>query len=991
MTITRRLALKNLALSIPALDMSLKETPDSLEDFVLTPKMEVGKNIRIYSRLINAREYPDDKRRNVQPPNWDTFDNKIQFITLRGFQVQDNKLVNFKEDLDLYTRKYKLGNVLWPHRSMITAENLPELVREIKERKLFLHDIWGYVPGSGKGDWEQFKLDPEVGELFEKELGDHWLGMDNGEQDGRYIGLYAEQNYPVREGDRIQKYLNFQAHFERLTTDLGNKMAVLVSLNFGHYFLKEGVYTCIGAETAQGLPNGQVYYSFIRGAGKQYGVPWFGNASVFNRWGYKNYDSEGGSGGDSHGPTKGASLSLLKRLIYSHILYNCMMSGFESGYVYGTNSKFKKRPTDVLAPIGHIQVEAVEWVDKHGHPGGMLTPIALMLDFYSGWTFPRHLYTDKVYRVWGNMPYEAGDYLADGVLDMLYPGYQNSSFYHDENGFLTATPYGDMTDCVLSDAESWLLDRYAVLVVAGALSGGKEIEEKLQNYVTNGGHLLITAGSLAKLPGGLAGIRTTGSVKQFKAGQKITGSTGTLTETTSFTLHSLEFPKTANVTSRANDVPAVVEMNFGNGRITVFASEFGISTITPLNQVQVIDQPLQKPYSLLIHFKKALDAAFKSQQLFEVDKNLSLITCRKQEGSYTLGITNNTWEPQPLKITSRFGEIEAVTELPLDQSEKSELGYLPEVLQDKKMIATEGFIAGGDVRLFSVKLREKNVEVLPDNLPVKSSKGRILQLSHINSIKEELLKRPTFFEHFDGVLVDWKYFKNRDKETLKEEAVWINLQKLQITIDLTPGINLYPDLRVINNIQEDYDKSLATIFSIMEKGQLLNVKNIIVSHNRVPENNTTEEEAWKLSVATFKLLCSKADEKGITSHLRFGLASKPPRNVKSALQFLSEVGAKNLLLAVDTGYLFTSNVAIPEVVSQLKGKTGYWLVAGKKVDDFGKNWSLVTPFAQSTQKEKLVSLMAAAPDAPLICNGLYKNLDEEFEDIQAVNAILKTK
>ena len=62
-------------------------------------------------------------------------------------------------------------------------------------------------------------------------------------------------------------------------------MAALLGLNFGHYFLKEGLYTYIGAETGQKLPNTQIYYSFIRGAGKQYGVPWFGNVSVFNRWG----------------------------------------------------------------------------------------------------------------------------------------------------------------------------------------------------------------------------------------------------------------------------------------------------------------------------------------------------------------------------------------------------------------------------------------------------------------------------------------------------------------------------------------------------------------------------------------------------------------------------------------------------------------------------------------------------------------------------------
>ena len=157
--------------------------------------------------------------------------------------------------------------------------------------------------------------------------------MDNGEQDGWYIGGYASELYPS-SASRREQYLNFQRHFERLTRDLGNKLSTLVSLNFGHYFLKEGVYTFIGAETGQALPNGQVFYSFIRGAGKQYGVPWFGNASVFNRWGWKQYGPDIHDGHITGGPTHGTSLSLLKRLLYSQILYNSMMVGFESSYFY---------------------------------------------------------------------------------------------------------------------------------------------------------------------------------------------------------------------------------------------------------------------------------------------------------------------------------------------------------------------------------------------------------------------------------------------------------------------------------------------------------------------------------------------------------------------------------------------------------------------------------------------------------------------------------
>lgn len=284
---------------------------------------------RVYSHLLEPREHPDYDRRAVKPPTWETFGNRTQFIALRGFTVKDpdKTIVDFEKELELYTRTHELGDVVWPFYSIMFAKNLGELADAIKRRNLYLFDIWGYVPGSGPGgDWQQFKAQPETFAMLESKLGERWLGMDNGEQDGRYIGGYANQMVPGSV-DRLEQYFNFQRHFERLGDDLGQKLSTLVSLNFGHYFLKEGTYTMIGAETAQALPNSQVYYAFIRGAGKQYGVPWFGNASVWNRWGWKAY----GSSGPDFGPTKGTSVSLLKRLLYCHILYNAVAVGFESG------------------------------------------------------------------------------------------------------------------------------------------------------------------------------------------------------------------------------------------------------------------------------------------------------------------------------------------------------------------------------------------------------------------------------------------------------------------------------------------------------------------------------------------------------------------------------------------------------------------------------------------------------------------------------------
>src|SRR5690606_9627252 len=94
------------------------------------------------------------------------------------------------------------------------------------------------------GSWTQFHVPEGVFGMLEEKLGDHWLGMDIGEQDGRYIGGYAPGMYPISE-DRVAQYLNFHRHFEYMGHELGNRLSTLVSLNFGHHLIKDGTYCTI--------------------------------------------------------------------------------------------------------------------------------------------------------------------------------------------------------------------------------------------------------------------------------------------------------------------------------------------------------------------------------------------------------------------------------------------------------------------------------------------------------------------------------------------------------------------------------------------------------------------------------------------------------------------------------------------------------------------------------------------------------------------------
>ncbi len=939
--------------------------------------------VRIFPHLTNPKVHPDYERRHVQPPDWETFGNRTRFTTLRGFGVQDGKIVNFEDELEKYTQTYELGDVIWPSYPILFADNLDELATEIKRRELFLFDIWGYVPGSGPGGyWQQFQPDPAVFQVLEEQLGPRWLGMDVGEQDGRYVGGYASQMTP-QAADRFEQYLNLQRHFQLMCDELGNKMSTLLSLNFGHHFLKEGVYTLIGAETAQGLPNAQVYYSFIRGAGKQYGVLWFGNASIFNRWGWKTYGSEGKNGGYQHGPTKGTSLSLLKRLLYMQMFSNCVTIGFENGW-FDAQGEF--------SPIGVIQREAKKWVAKNGQPGVMLTPVAVMTDFYSGWSFPRHLYTGNVYRVWGNLPYGAGDYLTDGVLDMIYPGYQDASYFKDERGFLTPTPYGDAVDCLLTDAPGWLLDRYALLIVTGELEGGAELRDKLQNYIEQGGTLFLTAGNLCKLPGGLADVHVGDESLLCPDGTGIELNNSSTFSESAFEYRELSFPSDAHILARrGNDSPAAIEVSVGKGRLIVTASCFGVGA-KPETQEKIkseVEKALPKPYPLLQHVQALIDDLLQEQVLFEAGEDLGWVTCRKGPGEYWLCIANNAYEQKALNITSHCGRIASIEEFPLDRSEVDAVGYLPETLEGTELGTNDSsHIAGGDVRIFRVCVEQERTESIAYNTPPPGPKGRVLNLRKINSIKEAILRRPTFFEHFDSVVVDWSYLHNRERSVLEQESGWINRQGLNIFVDVSSGINLYPDLRLVNNMEESYKASIDTIRVLIDKMDVLGAHDLILTLHRQPENNITWEDTKESFINSLKELCVYAQQYDITLHLRVS-PGKPPRNISEAIDFVENVQSPNLRIAPCTAMLLENEEEPLQELSKAKDRIGLWLAGAPGYDVGGILYSVHEPIAEaiSDSISSLHSVLKIEPDVPVVLDAVYRNRDEEYGDLKIIESI----
>ena len=356
-----------------------------------------------------------------------------------------------------------------------------------------------------------------------------------------------------------------------------------------------------------------------------------------------------------------------------------------------------------------------------------------------------------------------------------------------------------------------------------------------------------------------------------------------------------------------------------------------------------------------------------------------MITCRKRAGEYTIGIANNTWREQPFRLESLCGKMESLRELPLDTSEAGAPGQTPEVVDGSKLGKnTTNTIAGGDVRIFAVKVRETGVEEIQHQAPPPRTPGRLLPLRRTTSIKEEILARPTFFEHFDGVCVDWSYLHEQEKTALQKEHGWLKRQGVRIVVDLSSGIDLYPTLRLVDNLHEDYTNSMAAIQDVLGKMNALGAIDLILSLHRYPENNFTDDQTRAAFTATLKALADQATERGVTLHLRVGFG-KPPCSLADGFEWLDRVGASNLKLAVSTAVLEQKPPAA-EAAVRLKDKLGLWLVAASHNDVAGKMWDAHGPIHAARSLEALARLLALSPGTPIALDALYANQDEEYLD-----------
>lgn len=642
-----------------------------------TPRAEYPQPLpRVWVGPVRPETYPGFAARSAKPVTRSDLGSRVQTGGVRGFACDPSpttpphrfRITGFREALDLWTRTYEFGSVVWPMWQFLFAENWREVIDELARRKLYLFDIWGYCPSGpmDRFEWSEYRVPAETHEYLLHKLGPLFLGYDNGEQDGRYIGGYAKLVCPA-PATRQQGYAAFCDYFRQLGNDLQHYLIALCSLTYPHYFAALGNHRMLGAETAQALPSVPMWYAFVRGAGKQYGLLWFGNASIWNRWGVRSLADpmapDTRAPGYWTGPTSGTSVSLLRRLWYVLAMYGSSIMTFEAGQFANARTHISVHGMQVEAPeltdIGREQLKGTRWLADHPDGGELHTPIALLWDFYAGWAPPRHLYTADLFLVWGNMPYTKGDHQIDLMLRELYPGYPDAGFYHDERGFLTPTPCGDSFDILLSDAPEDVLQRYQCIVLLGdtRLEGG--LLKKLARFVKQGGSLVAFANQLAPEAGTLFGVEVGPAQQNHDA--VIPGLSSAVSEAPYQFRKLTPFPGTNMAAHAWRGEPLAVTHRFGKGETLLFAADFGLTDpLSPADKIEsAADSPLLSPYALLEHVKAVLLPRLRSFTLITVEGPpvQYLVNVTRQANRLVVTLCNNSPEPWEGSVRPKRGRI----------------------------------------------------------------------------------------------------------------------------------------------------------------------------------------------------------------------------------------------------------------------------------------------------------------------------------------------
>jgi hypothetical protein len=335
--------------------------------------------------------------------------------------------------------------------------------------------------------------------------------LKNGQADGsgyKHYGGYPTP--PLSRTDAMECIRRYYLHLrdDAMAKATPEQRKLFCSFN-GHYCYQH--YGCewgcdlVGSEVGENINSIQTHIAFTRGAARQYGKPWLMD---FSSWyGPSIFDEDPRrTWGENSGPTHGHSLSLHLRTYFVSYMAGANVVVAEGGSINCFKSQ-EPGPdgTLPLSTLGEKAAYFYRFTRRHPDRGVPYAPVALLLPFDHG-IYPG--FGKKL--AWNAFPYTHGDQRILDALNVLFPGslgdpeqperpdrqpgnpaWKDPDYMHTESLRLVRSPYGDIVDVLLSNAQPEVLNSYPVLLLAGEYAPDQAFAERLTRYVEKGGILLI--------------------------------------------------------------------------------------------------------------------------------------------------------------------------------------------------------------------------------------------------------------------------------------------------------------------------------------------------------------------------------------------------------------------------------------------------------------------------------------------------------------------
>jgi hypothetical protein len=339
------------------------------------------------------------------------------------------------------------------------------------------------------------------------------------------------------------------------------------STAYAHALTEWGV-KLLGMETAAVMPMTGMRIAFTRGAARQsggaflyYHAPNFGDtATTFTK--AQNFAGPDFFYHSRYGPSMGPSLSWYRK---NYFLY--YMSGASAIYLeQGGDQFFKPGPGEnpfQLNPLGRITDEFVRFAERHPSRGTPYTPIAFVLD-------PAHGFEMTDYPQW---PFEVSQLdRSDRALRELFgvayfPGLvvEGEPAIADRQPFVSAV-FGDVFDVVTTDNTDFNGYRGVVL------GGRAEWNPKLNDYVRNGGTVVMNAAQIRNMPEQFLGVRRTNATAEADTARCVSpGEEAQDLSGQMFRYERVELKGATTLIAAANGDPLVTVNKVGKGTIVFSA------------------------------------------------------------------------------------------------------------------------------------------------------------------------------------------------------------------------------------------------------------------------------------------------------------------------------------------------------------------------------------------------------------------------------------